>query len=166
VESIVKQVSCPQEQAVARAVTAGSWTDALAAHVEACSICRDVAQTTHWMRTVAGPTHQPGAGYDSQHSRPLPDPGLVWWRARLDNEPAKKSGRVLEWLQIATAVTVPLALAAWIAWDWYTIEAMAGQFFLSFLPQLPVATFVLPSMVPAALMVAALALGYPLLAGE
>lgn len=162
----MKQVSCPQEQAVARAASAGSWTDALAAHARACSVCTDVAQTTLWMRTVAGPTHEPEAGPDWQQSRPLPDPGLLWWRARLDNQPAKKSGRVLEWLQVATAVTAPLVLAGWIAWDWYSIEATAGQFLLHMWPQLPVTIFVLASMVPAALIVAALALGYPLLAGE
>jgi hypothetical protein len=162
----VKQVSCSQEQAVARAVGTGSWTEALAAHAEECSICRDVAQTAHWIRAMASPLHESDASYDSRQSRPLPDPGLVWWRARLEKEHAKKSGRVLEWLQIASSVMAPLVLAGWIAWNWYPIEAMAGQFLLNVWPQLSVAIFVLASMVPAALIVAALALGYPLLAGE
>jgi hypothetical protein len=118
------------------------------------------------MRAIARPAHEPDAGYDALQSRPLPDPRLVWWRARLDKEHAKKSGRVLLRLQIASSVAVPLALAGWIAWDWYPIEALAGQFLLRAWPQLPVTIFVLASMVPAALIVAVLALGYPLWAAE
>jgi hypothetical protein len=162
----VKPVSCSQEQAVARAVGTGSWTEALAAHADECVICGGVAQTAHWLRAIANAPHETDVRGISQQTRALPDPGLVWWRARFDKEHAKKSGRALEWLQIASSVMAPLVLAGWIAWNWYPIEAMARQFLLNAWPQLSVAIFVLASMAPAALIIAALALGYPLLAGE
>jgi hypothetical protein len=162
----VKPVSCSQEQAVARAVGTGSWTEALAAHAEACAICGDVAQTAHWLRAIANAPHETDVSGISQQTRALPDPGLVWWRARLEKEHAKKSGKVLEWVQMGSSVVAPLALAGWIVWNWYPIEVMAGQFLLSAWPQLSVAIFVLASMAPAALIIAALALGYPLLSDE
>lgn len=162
----MKHASCPQEKMVAKAVATGTWPEALAAHVERCAVCRDVAQTAHWMRAIASAPHGKDAGGISQQAQSLPDPGLVWQRARLDQEHANKSGGVLEWVQIGFSVTAPLGLAGWVAWNWYPIEAMAGQFLLNAWPQLSVAIFVLASMAPPALIAAALALGYPLLADE
>ena len=156
----MKQASCSQEEAVARAAGTGNWPEALAAHAQECAICCDVAQTARWMRSLASSLD------DSRPIRPLPDPGLVWRSAYLDQKHAKKIGTVLEWVRIGSAAAAPIGLAGWVAWNWYSIEATAEQFLLRTWPQLSIATYALASLAPAALTVAALALGYPLLASE
>jgi hypothetical protein len=165
-EITVKFATCSQEEAVARAVSTGSWPEALVVHAEECAICREVAQTAHWVRALASPVEERGADSVSQETRPLHDPGLVWLRARLEKEHATNLGTLLEWVQIGTAAAGPIGLAGWVAWNWYSIEAVAGQFLLNTWPQLSIATYLLASMAPAALTVAALALGYPLLAAH
>lgn len=163
----MKQSSCSQEEAVARAVGAGTLPETLAAHAKECAICRDVAQTARWMQALeSSPFTSTGANVISPQAQPLPDPGLIWRRAHLDVQHAPKIGTVLEWVQIASAAVASIGLAGWVAWNWYPIEAMAEQFLLNTWPQLAATTYVLASLTPAALTVAALALGYPLLAGE
>ena len=88
----MKQASCSQEESVVRAVGAGSWPEALAAHAEECAICRDVARTARAMRTLASSLDERDlnvACVISHQVQPLPDPELVWQRARLDKEHGK-----------------------------------------------------------------------------
>jgi hypothetical protein len=162
----MKQMNCSQEEAVASAARTGSWPETLIAHAKECDICRDVAQTVQWMWALATPQEESGTDIIPQQARPLPDPGLVWQRARLGPGRTSNIRTVLEWIQIGSAAAAPIGLAGWAAWNWYSIEAMAEHFLLSTWPQLSIATYVLASMAPAGLTVAALALGYPLLAGE
>ena len=157
---------CSQEEVVAKAVRAGEWPAELAVHAAECAVCRDVAQATQWMRSLASSLDAPLV--NSQPVRALPDPELAWQRARLAEARAKaeKVFTVIEWVQAGSAAAAPIGLAGWVAWNWYAIEAMAGQFLLDAWPQLSSATYALASLVPAALTLAALALGYPLLAGD
>jgi hypothetical protein len=157
---------CSQEEVVARAIRAGEWPTELAAHAARCTVCRDVAQTSQWMRSLASSID--ARSVNSQAARALPDPELAWQRARLAEERTKSERvfTVLEWVQAGSAAAAPIGLAGWVAWNWYAIEAMAGQFLLDAWPQLSSATYALASLAPAALTLAALALGYPLLAGD
>lgn len=157
---------CSQEETVARAIRTGEWPGELAAHTAECAVCRDVARTTQWMRGLASSLDERSAR--SQPARTLPDSDLVWQRAHLaeDRSKAEKVFTVLEWIQTGSAAAVSIGLAGWVAWNWYAIEAMAGQFLLDAWPQLSSVTYDLASLVPAALTLAALALGYPLLAGD
>ena len=163
----MKQMNCSQEGAVARAAATATWPEALAAHAKQCAICRDVAQTAHWMRALATPTEEDGsADMIAELTRPLPDPGLVWQMARLENANSRKGGATVEWLQTGSAAAAPVLLAGWVAWNWFSIETVAGQFLLNTWPQLSMVAFMLAALAPAALTIAALALGYPLLAGD
>ena len=148
----MKQASCSWEEAVTKAAGTGIWPEAIAGHAEECSICREVAEISHWMGSLA----------NSRQIRPLPDPGLVWRRAQLDKEHARKIGAVLEWVQMGSATVAPIGLAGWVAWNWFSIEAMAEQFLLANWPQLSTPTYALAVLAPAALTIAALALAYPL----
>ena len=166
----MKQESCPLEERVAKAVRTSSWPEELEAHAVECAACREVARTARAMRVLAGPLDGSDESLNkkedyagSQHSRPLPDPGLVWSRARLDGGREKKTGAVLEWVQIGAASAAPIALAGWVAWNWYSIEAAANRFLLNAVPYLPTVNYLLAGLAPAALTVAALALVYPLL---
>jgi hypothetical protein len=157
---------CPQEEVVARAIRAGEWPAGLAAHAAECALCRDVAQTAHWMCSLASSFE--ARSVSSQPTRAPHDPGLAWQRARLAGEQARaeKIFTVLEWVQAGSAAAAPVGLAGWVAWNWYAIEGMAGQFLLDAWPQLSSASYALASLAPAALTLAALALGYPLLASD
>jgi hypothetical protein len=165
----VKQESCPLEERVAKAVRTSSWPEELEAHAAGCAVCREVTRTAHAMRALAGSVDESDESFHkdegyagSQNSRPLPDPGLVWSRARLDHDRERKTGAVLEWVQIGAALAAPIALAGWVAWNWYLIEATADRFLLNAVPYLPTVTYLLAGLVPAALTIAALALAYPL----
>ena len=158
----MKQASCSQEEAVARAAAAGIWPDALATHARECGICRDVAEVAHWMHAAA----RSAEARDSQPIRPLPDPGAIWQRAHLDEEYDARPGGVLRWVQLGLATLPPIGLASWVAWNWFSIQGAAEQFFLAMWPQLPVAAYPLALLVPAALSAAALALAYPVLDSE
>jgi len=157
---------CSQEEAVAKAIRAGEWPAELAGHAAECAVCRGIAQASHWMRSLASSLD--ARSVISQPVRALPEPELAWQRARLaeERDKAEKVFTVLEWVQTGSAAAAPIGLAGWVAWNWYAIEGVAGQFLLDAWPQLSSATYALASLVPAALTLAALALGYPLLAGD
>jgi hypothetical protein len=166
----MKALLCSREDAVARASVTGIWPEELAAHADECAVCRDVAQTARWIQTLAVSAQDatiPDAGnFAAGTDRPLPDPDLIWKRAQLDSKNFRRTVPALEWLRVALAAAAPIGLAGWVAWNWYAIEGVAGQFLLATWPQLSMVTYVLASIAPAALLLAALSLGYPLLAEE
>jgi hypothetical protein len=161
--------NCPHEDAVERAASAGIWPEAVGAHLKACPDCQNIAETARWMQALATSGDAQNAkipNANSHATRPLPGPELVWQRARLDKEDGRKITNVLELVQIGCAAAAPIGLAAWVAFNWYSIAASADQFLLDIWPQLLTVGYPLASLVPAALTVAALALGYPLLAND
>jgi hypothetical protein len=162
----MKQASCSQEAAVARAAATGIWPDALATHAKECGICRDVTKVAYWMRAVAGSVGAREANLNSQPVRPLPDAGAIWQRAHLDEGYDAKPGGVLRWVQLGLETLPPIGLASWVAWNWFSIQGAAEQFFLAMWPQLPAAAYSLALLAPAALSAAALALAYPVLDSE
>ena len=166
----MKALLCSREDAVARASVTGIWPEELAAHADKCAVCRDVAQTARWIQTLSVSAQDatiPDAGnFAAGTGRPLPDPDLIWKRAQLDSNNLRRTVPALEWLRVALAAAAPVGLAGWVAWNWYAIVGAAGQFLLATWPQLSMVTYVLASVAPAALLLAALSLGYPLLAEE
>jgi hypothetical protein len=161
---------CSLEDAVAKASVTGIWPEELAAHAGECAVCREVAETARWIQALAAsPENAAGAkagNFAAEFGRPLPDPDLIWKRAQLDRENHRRTPPALEWARTALAAAAPIGLAGWVAWNWYAIEGAAGQFLVATWPQLSMVTYVLASVAPAALLLAALSLGYPLLAEE
>jgi hypothetical protein len=102
-------IDCPREQDVLDAIAAGRWpgrADAeLAAHVEGCCVCRDVALVAAVI----------GAEQESawQHAQ-VPSSAHVWWRAqmRARREAARAAARPITVAQgIAGASAAGLAAA-------------------------------------------------------
>jgi hypothetical protein len=149
-------VSCTQEAAVLRAVCAGEMPQTLASHAAGCAVCREIVETSHWMQSLARGTAQSVA---------LPDAKLVWWQARLADRQAKaeRTKGWLEWLEIAPGAIVPLGLAGWVAWHWYSIQAEAMKLLLSLAPQFVVTAYSFAMLAPVSLLFAAMFLMYPLL---
>jgi hypothetical protein len=163
------KANCPHQEAVERAASAGIWPEAVRTHLKACPDCHNIAEIARWMQTLATSGEVQDANIAnaiSRETRPLPGPELVWQRARLDKESGGQITNALELLQVGSAAAAPIALAAWVAFHWYSIAAYADQLLLDTWPQLLSVFHPLASLAPAALTVAALALGYPLLAND
>jgi hypothetical protein len=147
---------CGQEEAVSAAVTRGGLPQHLAAHAADCPRCREIVGTARWMQSLA---HADGTIPE------LPDPKLIWWSAQLSGQQARveKNRRLLGWLEIASGAAVPLGLAGWIAWRWFTIQAEAMKLLIGMTPQFGLAAYSLATLAPALLLLAAMFLAYPLL---
>jgi hypothetical protein len=99
---------CPQEEAVAAAVRSGRWSPELRAHRDGCLSC---AELTLVVAALAADADELVAD-----SRPLPDPGLIWFRAQLASREHKldRATRGIVWVQRA-AVAAVVAVAAALA---------------------------------------------------
>jgi hypothetical protein len=113
----VKQMNCAQEAAVTKAVHTGNWEEPLTAHAATCAVCREIVQTASWMQALAR---------SSETISTLPDASLLWWKARLSEKQAQaeKAQEVSEWVEIASGAAISIALAAWVAWNWFAIQAL------------------------------------------
>lgn len=161
----MRRENCSKLEAVTQAIRTQVWPESVAAHAEECEICQDVAQTARWLQALASGSR---ANESAAGTSPLPDPGLVWWKAQLTETDSqnKRAQILLEGVQIGSTVIIPIGLAGWVAWNWYSIELMAERFLVETWPQISFATYTLASLVPAFLTLAALALSYPLLVRE
>ena len=111
----MNQVSCPRETEVSRAVRTGEWQEELETHAAVCPVCREVLFISGSMRVLAK---------ESEDLGPLPDPYLVWLKARLtdrrmaDERALKALATVETVLEGAAAATV----WGWLAWQWPLIH--------------------------------------------
>ncbi len=103
------QADCPQETAVGHAVRSGDWSDSLRTHAAECAICGDIVSASQWMQSLAALP---------EGTVPLPDAGVVWWRAQLAEKQraAERAQTALAWFEIAAAA-ICAALAGWIVLD-------------------------------------------------
>ncbi|MEJ2190567.1 MAG: hypothetical protein P8Y93_14410 [Acidobacteriota bacterium] len=65
---------CDREPAVRRALADGNLDGALQEHVAGCRSCSDLVLVETFLQ---------GNARQMQPAAPLPDPGPIWWRARL-----------------------------------------------------------------------------------
>jgi hypothetical protein len=117
----VKQINCAQEAAVTKAVRTGNWEESLTAHAATCAACREIIHTASWMQ---------GLARNSEAISTLPDASLLWWKARLSEKQAKveKAQELSEWVEIASGAAISIGLAAWVAWNWFAIQALMTRF--------------------------------------
>jgi len=78
----MKPFECSCEEDVLAAIGTGRWPDRvdadLRAHVAGCAICRDIVTVA-----VAFEADSTGAAHHDVRRSPVPDPGVVWFRAQL-----------------------------------------------------------------------------------
>ncbi len=109
---------CPHETAVAEAARSGRWTDELVAHSHSCVACAEIRLVAGFLR------HEALAAAPE----PLPDPGLIWWRSKLESrrEVARKATVTITAVQIlAAAFAAGLGLKV-LVWMWPAIRQMLG----------------------------------------
>ncbi len=91
----MKYDPCPRGESAVRAAHTGRWSGELASHVEGCISCRESSRVARWLieRAEAG----------DLRSAPLPDPNLIWLRAKI-RERSRDPGYAL--LPIRAAATL------------------------------------------------------------
>lgn len=116
----MSQANCPREAELLKAVRTGMWEEGLSAHVLKCADCREIAQASQWMQTLAQNSEKPT----------LSDASLLWWRAHLSEKQAKaeRAQELLEWTEIISAIIIFAGLAGWVGWNWYAIQTQLTLF--------------------------------------
>ena len=87
---------CPRGDSMVRATRTGEWTDELAAHMAECTSCRESDRLVRWLMELAEKV--------DADSAPLPDPHLVWLKARIPGR-SRDLERALLPIRIASALT-------------------------------------------------------------
>ncbi len=103
----MKNEACPHEGSIIRAVRTGHGRDSVSGHLRECAGCRETAEITQWMGSLAKSVEATG---------PMHDPGLVWARARVFHEQTRRERALAPlsfvWFLVQTGLT--LALAVWL----------------------------------------------------
>nr|MDP9362237.1 hypothetical protein [Acidobacteriota bacterium] len=107
---------CHFELNVIDAVTSGSWTESLRAHVASCADCAVTAEIAPWMTRFAGLDER-------QHI--LPDPAVLWLKAKLLQSSAavERAGLPITRLQIAAYLIIAAGWAAILTWKSSALQA-------------------------------------------
>lgn len=108
--------TCRREADVLRAAEEGTWSESLREHLFACEHCTAAASVAPWMEQFAR------IG-DREHR--LPDPSLVWIKAKLLQGSAD-ANRAVRPLNAAQFLSYGLVAAGWTAllmWKWSEVEA-------------------------------------------
>jgi hypothetical protein len=113
---MMKPTVCIYEQSVLEAASSGQWAEPLRRHFAGCALCQESLQVSSWMRDFAETTHE---------ARQLPDPRLIWLKARLAQRHAAAAQvlRPLEIFHYVTCGVVGLVLLASLVMKWQHIEA-------------------------------------------
>ena len=108
----MKNKPCLYEDAVAAAARSGEWSAELGAHRDGCLSC---AEVTLVVAALASDAEELSEG-----SPPLPDPGLIWLRARIAAR-ERKVKNATRWISLvqkasfacAAAIALAFAPAVW-----------------------------------------------------
>jgi hypothetical protein len=106
---------CPQEIDVLTAARTGQWDDALETHAAACPVCREVALVSRTLRTL---------DQETEGHKPLPDPYLVWLKAKLTERHVASQRASKRW-DVAQALgqgVAAITLAGWLLVAWTPIN--------------------------------------------
>jgi len=116
----VKDQTCAHEDAVAAAARSGQWTPELRAHRDGCMSCAEVTLVVAAMAADAEEL--------MDLDRPLPDSGVIWFRAQLaDRENMlRRATRAIVWVQRATIAAVAAVGLAFAPGLWAAVKGFAA----------------------------------------
>jgi len=112
----MRNESCPQEDAVLKALRSNDWTDGLRKHFQECSVCQEAAWSAEWIRNAA--VHD--------ESRPLPDPDVMWIQASIAAREREAIRSV--WFSAIRYTVIYGSLCAggtWLVLDWLKANLVA-----------------------------------------
>jgi hypothetical protein len=128
---------CPEEAKVA-AMRAGEGDALLAAHAAGCAVCREVLETAKWMQALT---------LAAGENDPLPDPGLLWQKARwaellsAKQAKAERTCQALQWVEVSLLVIAGAGLAECAFGNGVSFQPMLSWFTVAFSPQMWVTAF-------------------------
>ena len=113
--------NCERESAVLKAAESGQWSKGLRAHAQACEVCSDALLVTHYLQSQA---------QAAQAEAPLPDAGLIWWKAQLQAKraAAERATRPIVILEKISYAVGAVGIAVLLVWFWPQIANWAGMF--------------------------------------
>lgn len=109
----MKNTQCEHEPTVLGALAAGSWPDALRAHLASCRSCSDALAVAQALREAA----------DVKIGEPLPDPGKIWRTAQRRERlvAVERALWPIKLMARAAAVACVVAAVAGLVWMWPTV---------------------------------------------
>jgi len=131
---------CQQEPSILEALRTGNWNDSHSQHLNDCSDCRETVDVARWMRLLAQGLREP-----------LPDAKIVWLRAQIAGETARRD-RVLAPVMLAhilVQVIIGVCSAAWLFWKWPEIGPLTRLVAIQYPVPLPLSENFGPYQIPA-----------------
>jgi predicted anti-sigma-YlaC factor YlaD len=113
--------TCAQQPDILSAVAAGRKRETLvAAHLAGCPSCREQADAISWMRQLADAP---------EPSHPLPDPGVIWWKAQLlrrwqAERVASAPIERMHWVELVAGFA---SLVVFLAWQWRGLSTLVSR---------------------------------------
>ncbi|HUP45786.1 MAG TPA: hypothetical protein VM779_09765 [Thermoanaerobaculia bacterium] len=106
---------CVHEPQVRLAAVEDRWTDALLQHVSRCDDCAAAGAAAPFMTAFAR---------TDARRRPLPDPAVIWLKARLlrGSVDADRAVRPLNVMQAVAYLVIAAGWAALLTWKWSDVE--------------------------------------------
>ena len=113
--------NCEREPAVLKAVESGEWSKGLPAHAKTCEVCSDALLVAHYLQSQA---------QAAQAEAPLPDAGLIWWKAQLQAKraAAERATRPIVILEKISYAVGAVGIAVLLVWFWPQIANWTGMF--------------------------------------
>jgi hypothetical protein len=113
--------ACLQERDVLRASVEDRWTEELRTHLLDCDDCVAAVSVAPWIN---------GLSRISDREHILPDPAVVWLKARLlqNTADATRASRPLDFVQFVAYATVAAGWAAVLTWKWDAVRSWIGAF--------------------------------------
>ena len=104
-----------------RASVEDRWTDELRTHLLGCDDCVAAVSVAPWMNRFSRLS-------DREHI--LPDPAVVWLKARLlqNNADVARASRPLDFVQFVAYAVVAAGWAALLTWKWDAVRSWIGAF--------------------------------------
>jgi predicted anti-sigma-YlaC factor YlaD len=113
--------TCAQQPDILSAVAAGRERETLvAAHLAACPSCREQADATCWMRKLAAAP---------EPSHPLPDPGVIWWKAQLLRrwQAERVASAPIDRMHWVALVAGFASLVVFLVWQWKGLSTLVAR---------------------------------------
>jgi hypothetical protein len=113
--------ACPHEKEVLRASVEDRWTEELRSHLLGCEGCVAGVSVAPWMNRFSRIS-------DREHI--LPDPAVVWLKARLlqNHADVVRASRPLDVAQFVAYAVVAAGWAALLTWKWDAVRSWLGGF--------------------------------------
>ena len=107
--------TCPQESAVLKACRSNNWNDGLQKHFEVCPTCQEADRSAKWIRNASA--------IKKEQFPPMPDPDVLWFRARIAVRERESSRAVWFSALRKTLLYGPLSAGA----TWFVLDFLRSE---------------------------------------